>query len=197
MMLSNNLRKQNEYKLFGDYSLLSESGNEILNSGFVHIRHNYKLSDRIKTFEFYQLQFNDVLLLEKREVFGAGLRFAVINKDSLKLNFGMGLMRESEILNKTTLKPGELSVTNYWRATSVVSFKWIVSKIVKIDNVIYFQPYLKDFNDYRLLNDFNMGVSITNHFELITSLTIRYDNKPPGSLKKMDSVISFGFNMKF
>ena len=64
------LRKKNEFKIFGGYSLLSESGNRILNSGFMHIRHNHKLTRRIKTFEFYQLQFNDALLLTKREVFG-------------------------------------------------------------------------------------------------------------------------------
>jgi putative salt-induced outer membrane protein YdiY len=191
------LRNKNEYKLFGDYSLLSSSGKGLLNSGFVHLRHNFKLNERIKTFEFYQIQFNDILLLTKREVFGAGLRFSMLNHDSLKFDAGIGLMRELEHLNETTLLPDELSVTKYYRATCVVSFKWVLSKTVTIDNVIYYQPYLKDFADYRLLDDFSLGVSLTDHFELLTSLTSRYDSKPPGTLKKLDNVIRFGFNMKF
>jgi len=191
------LRKKNEYKLFGDYSLLSAAGKGLLNSGFVHLRHNFKLTGRIKTFEFYQLQFNDILLLTKREVFGAGLRFSLLNKDSLKFDLGMGLMREIELLDETALLPDELSVTKYYRATSVGSIKWLLSKTITIDNVIYYQPYLEDFTDYRLLNDFNLVVSLTSNFGLITSLTTRYDSKPPGSLKTLDNMISFGFNMKF
>lgn len=191
------LRKKNEYKLFGGYNLLSESSKTILKGGYIHFRHNYKISERVKTFEFYQLQFNDVLLLTKREVFGAGFRFNLINKDSLKSNFNIGLMRELEILNKSALGLNEISETKYFRATTLFSIKWIFGKLVKIDNVIYYQPYLKDFYDYRILNDFRLTSSITNHFELVTSLTTRYDSKPPGSLEKLDNVISFGLNVKF
>lgn len=191
------LREKNDYKLFGGYSLLSESSNRILNTGFVHIRHNFKLTGRIKTFEFYQIQFNKVLLLTKREVFGAGLRFSLLNNDNLKFDFGTGVMREVEVLNKTFLLPDELSETKYYRITCVNTISWIAGKIVKIHNVLYYQPYLNDFNDYRLLDEFNFIVSITEHFELLTSLTTRYDSKPPGKLNKLDNVISFGFNVKF
>ena len=190
------LREKNSYKLLGGYSLLSESRNKILNTGFVHIRHNFKFNERVKTFEFYQIQFNEILLLTKREVFGAGLRFSLFNYDSLKFDFGAGIMREEEVLNKTFLLTDELSETKYYRITCVNTLSWIISKIVKIHNVLYYQPYLKDFNDYRLLDDFNLIVSVNKHFDLITSLTMRYDSKPPGTLNYMDNVISIGINFK-
>ncbi len=191
------MRKKNTYQLFGGYNVLSDSDKGILNSGFVHIRHNYILTERIRTFEFYQIQFNEVLLLTKRQVFGAGLRLGLVAKDSLKFDIGLGLMREVEILNKTTLLPGEPSETKYYRATCLTSFKWIISRTVQLNDVVYYQPYLKDFADYRLLNDFNLVVSITDHFKLITALTTRYDSQPPGTLKPLDNVIRFGFNVKF
>ena len=139
------LKKKNDFKLFGGYSLLAESGEGILNSGFVHLRHNYVLSERFKTFEFYQLQFNDVLLLNKRQVFGAGLRFGLVMKDSLNLSFELGLMRESEDLNKSKLLPGEESLVKNFRITFLNSFKWKIGKQVKINNVIYYQPNVIDF----------------------------------------------------
>ena len=61
------LRKNNDYKLFGGYNLLSQAEKNILRGGFIHLRHNYSITDRIKTFEFYQLQFNDVLLLSNEK----------------------------------------------------------------------------------------------------------------------------------
>lgn len=191
------LTKKNEFKLFGSYYLLSESDNKILKGGYIHLRHNFKLSKQIKTFEFYQLQFNEVLLLNKREVFGAGLRFALVNKDSLKLNFSTGVMRELEVLNKTNLLPNELSKTTYYRATNVLSFKLMAGKVIKFDNVLYYQPFLKEFADYRILNDFVLTISLSNHFGLIISVTTRFDSKPPGSLEKLDNFMSFGFNLKF
>ena len=70
----------------------------------------------------------DILLLTKREVFGVGLRFSLLNHDSLKFDLGTGLMKKIELLDKTAL----------------------------------------------LSDD-----------ELITSLIIRYDSQPPGSLKRL------------
>jgi len=64
------VNKLNDFKLFGGYSVLSSDETSLLNSGFAHIRHNFKISNRLKTFEFYQIQFNEVLLLSKRVVFG-------------------------------------------------------------------------------------------------------------------------------
>lgn len=190
-------KDRNEYKLFGGYSFLSESDNVILHSGFVHLRHNYKITKRIKSFAFYQRQFNEVLLLNRREVFGGGLRYRFLDKDSLNFDIGFGAIRETEILNRSTLLPDEISETTFYRASCVSSLSWKLGKNLKIFNVIYFQPYLKNFNDFRLLNDFNMIVSISKQFELIAALTTRYDNMPPGTLKTADNQINFGFNFKF
>lgn len=190
-------KEQNEFKVFGGYSFLSQSNTTILHSGFVHLRHNYKFSKRLKSFSFYQRQFNEVLLLNRREVFGAGLRYRFLAKDSLNLDIGMSVIRETEILNKATLLPGEISETTYYRASCVSSFNWKLGKNLRIHNVIYFQPYLKNLSDYRLLNDFNLIFSISKQFELITALTTRYDNMPPGTLKATDNSIDFGFNLKF
>jgi putative salt-induced outer membrane protein YdiY len=191
------LKKKNDYKLFGGYSVLSGSGKGILNSGFVHFRHNYKISGRIKTFEFYQLQFNDVLLLNKREIFGAGLRFSMIHKDSLDLDFELGLMKENEVLNKTKLLPDEDYLVKNYRITFVNSFKWIINKYVKLNNVIYYQPNVSNFRDYRILNDISLTTSLTGRIQLLTALTLRYDNKPPGTLQNLDSALSVGLNIKF
>ena len=191
------LKKKNDFKLFGGYSLLSESGEGILNSGFVHLRHNYKISNRIKTFEFYQLQFDDVLLLNKRELWGAGLRYSVIQKDSLDLNFELGLMKENEVLNKTALLPGEDYLVKSFRITFVNSFKWFINKHIKLNNVIYYQPSISNFRDYRILNDISLATSLIGKIELVTAFTIRYDNKPPGSLQNLDSALNVGLNIKF
>jgi len=189
------LRKKNEYKFLGGYSLLSDSGTGILKSGFIHFRHNYKLSKKIKTFEFYQLQFNDVLLLNEREVFGGGLRFNIVKKDSLNFDIELGLMKEKEVLNKTNLLPNENATVNDFRITYVNSFKWKVNKTVSINNVLYYQPNIETFADYRILNDFILTVLLKKYLSFIVSVTTRYDSEPPSALKKTDNAISVGLNL--
>jgi len=191
------LKPKNEYRLFGGYSFQSYSGNAIQKSGFLHIRHNYKLANRLKTFEFFQIQNNDVLLLNKRILFGAGLRYELVQKDSLKLAMELGLMREIENLDKNALNINELDVSENYRITYVNSFKWILNKSIAINNVVYYQPNIIAFNDFRILNDFNLIVSLTKGIALITELNIRYDSKPPGTLKSIDNSLSFGLNIQF
>ena len=180
----------------GGYALLSEDGEGILRSGFAHIRHNYNLSNRIQSFEFYQIQFDDVLLIEKRELFGAGLRYNLIKKDSLKIDMELGVMQENERLNPATLNPNETLSTKFIRITAVNSLKYRLSKTVVINNILYYQPRVIDFKDYRLLNDFSLAVSLTEYFEMVTTFTMRYDSQPPSSSKSLDTSVSFGFNLK-
>lgn len=190
-------RKRNEYQVLGGYSFLSQEGIHILHSGYIHLRHSYKLSSRFKTLVFYQAQFNEVLLLNRRQLFGAELRYQLIAGDSLKLDLSAGPMREYEELNTAALNPGEIAETSYTRASIVSSFSWIASERFSIHHVMYYQPYLSDFSDFRLLNDLNFKVSISKYFSLITAVTTRYDNLPPAALKKYDNAVSVGLNLKF
>ena len=191
------VRKKNDFKLFGGYSVLSSDKTTLLNSGFAHIRHNYKISNRFKTFEFYQIQFNEVLLLTKREAFGAGLRYSIVLKDSLSFDIGIGGMRENEFLNNESLMVNETTDTYFIRGTIVSSFAWIISEYIQINNVFYFQPNMNDFNDHRVLNDFILTTKLSDEIYFTTSLTVRYDSKPPSSLKNFDSVFDVGIGYAF
>jgi putative salt-induced outer membrane protein YdiY len=191
------VRKKNDFKLFGGYTDLSTGDKSHLNNGFVHIRHNYKLMTRLKTFAFYQIQFNEVLLLRKREVIGAGLRYALIKKDSIRFNIGLGAMHESEFLFSNSLLLNEVINTFIFRGAVVSGFEWIINKSFKLNNVIYYQPYLMSFEDFRLLNEFSFTAKINHHFNVSASLTFRYDSRPPSALTNFDSVMDLGIGYKF
>ena len=135
--------------------------------------------------------------MKKRILLGAGLRYELVKKDSLKLGMELGLMREIENLNKNKLNINEPDVNKSYRITYVNSFKWSLNKSVAINNVLYYQPDITALSDFRVLNDFNLIVSLTKRIELITELNTRIDNKPPGTLKIMDNSLSFGLNILF
>ena len=191
------MRKRNEYKVLGGYYFLSQQGIHLFHSGFIHFRHNFKINERFKTLAFYQAQFNEVLLLNQRQLFGIGFKYRLIDKDSLNLDFSAGPMREYEELNTSSLNPGEIAETGYTRANFVSSLSWKASKVFSVHHVLYYQPYLSDFTDYRVLNDLNLIVSLSKYFSLVASITTRYDNLPPIALKKTDNAVSLGLKLAF
>lgn len=188
-------RKKNELKVFASYNVLSQSGNKILNSGYAHARHNYNIKSNLKSVVFYQLQFNEVLRLNKREVIGAGFRFNVVNKDSVSAGLSVGVMHEYELLNRSGLQLNEVYKTSYLRGSLVGSFSWIINNYLKINDVLYYQPYLKNIKDYRILNDVNFSVKINDYFSLLLVSSIRLDSKPPSSIGGYDWSFKVGVSV--
>ena len=189
-------RGANDLKLFGGYAFFRNAGNTIIHNGFIHLRHNYSITERLKTYEYYQIQFNERLLLTNRQVFGGGLRYKIVDKHNLYFNLGGGLMREYEQLNEEKLHPGEISETKYTRLGILSSFEVNIGN-AKFNNVLYYQPYLKDFRDFRCMSDMSLSFNIIEHFDFITTLTTRYDSQPPDDLVKFDNLLSVGITMKF
>lgn len=179
-------QKYHQYKLFGNYSRLSGGGNRFLNSGFIHFRHNYLFHKRVKTFAFAQTQFNEVLLLEERNVFGAGLRFSLFQRDSLKSSLGLGIMNEYERLNETSLISGEVFETNFIRTAFVHSFSYTL-KNISFSNVLYYQANVLDVLDIRLLSESMIRMKLNAKFDFLVEHTIRYDSRPPSNLVNSDT----------
>lgn len=185
-----------ELKLFGAYHVLASSAGNLLNSAYVHARHHFALNSRVKTLAFYQLQFNEILQLNKREVFGSGFRFEAVRSDSLSLALSAGVMHEYELLDLANLRTNEKHKTNYFRASLISSFKWISNRNFQIDDVIYYQPHLVNFKDFRVLNDLSFSFKLNHRIRFLLLTSIRMDSQPPSSIKGIDWNFKFGIEIK-
>lgn len=189
--------KKHDVKLLASYASLFQGVDKVLNSGFVHARHSYKLNPKFQTFVFSQAQYNEVLLLRQRIAAGGGFRFNVVRKDSLGLSAAVGVMYENELLDRAQLLATENWETNYIRSSTLLSFKWMLSDRVQLDNVVYFQPRLGEFSDYRILNDLSIKFQINSYFQFLLIGSYRYDSLPPLVLKKYDMNANVGLQVAF
>jgi len=179
--------KRNVFKLIGGYSTLIEDKSTILNGGYLQLRHNYSLNDALlRSFIFYQIQFNDVLLLSRRELLGLGLRGHILAKGDDFLDIGTGVMYELEQLDDALLEPSEETTSKLARMTNLLSGHLTLSERINITNVIYYQPDIKRFTDFRILNDFAVSFEIAKKLSVEMILVYRYDNEPPSALKQTD-----------
>ena len=190
-------KAKNSFKLLSGGEYINENKQIVSNSLFSQLRYNYNFSGKSRLFAFAQIQSNAILLLERRLLGGAGYRQNIIEKKKdttrvFKLDVSAGIMQEEELLNRTDLPAAEKYHTNYTR--SVISLVGLleVTDVFTIVNTTYFQQYLKDFSDYRLLNETNLMFAINDWLSVSLDLEYRFDSEPPSILKDTDFNTNFG-----
>tara|TARA_B100000963_G_C22585339_1_gene652813 strand:- start:704 stop:1489 length:786 start_codon:yes stop_codon:yes gene_type:complete len=191
-------KHENHYlRLLSGGEYIYEDNDEVSNSLFTQLRYNYFINNKSRLFAFTQLQSNAILLLERRLLGGAGCRLNLIDikKDTSKrfeLDISAGLMQEEELLNRTDLPALEKYYTNYTRSIfSLVGIIDIKDKFTLV-NTTYFQQYLKNLNDFRLLNETNLMIQINDWFSVSIDLEYRFDSEPPSILKDRDFNTNLG-----
>lgn len=185
----------NLVRVMGGVNVL-QNGTQLTNNiGFLQIRFNKDLTRGIKTFKFTQLQYNNILLLEKRWLLGGGFRFELIPDSSrFKAAFLLGAMWENEWLNPEMLDPGEVQETRFTRTATSFSLRYKTEKLTIISTT-YYQARLKDFKDFRLLNDTEIALKVNKHLSVFNVFEYRYDSKPPNRLNPYDYTSSLGITI--
>jgi len=164
----------------------------ILNRGFGHLRFTKKVISNLDIELFFQAGFNDFILIKDRKLFGSGIRKKTIQSETIKSFLGIGFMQEKEIydLNQNS---EELLI----RQTSYSTILCQISEDIYINNILYFQPSIKDINDFRLLVENEIQFRVTNIFRININMNYRFDNKPHGDSKKSYFQIHNGFEFDF
>jgi putative salt-induced outer membrane protein YdiY len=175
---------------------LEQKGKDILDNRYLHLRYNYRFSERFRTFHFFQLQANQNLLLDQRRLLGSGLRYRVLEGARSRLEVGSGFMLESERLNDGKLGPEEDPDSETVRMTNLVVGSGSLGEGSKWVTVVYYQPNVKGFEDYRLSGEVGLGVEIIASLQLDVVLTWRHDSRAPAELEKNDLGLRTGFTYR-
>jgi hypothetical protein len=167
-------KKKYTHLFLNDISLVRSDQNDLVNYGFAH----YRLSREIPHYDFItwesftQIQYNSVQKIRQRTLLGTGLRFNIVDTDSIYFTYGFALMYEYE---ETTIP----EFSNTIRNSNYLSFDWKISKVWEFKTIIYYQPSIGDFSDYRLSNVTNLSHLLTEHISLVFNLNLLYDSEPP------------------
>ena len=196
-------KKDKHYLRFlsgGEY--INEDNEEVSNSLFSQVRYNYFINQKSRFFAFSQIQSIAILLLERRLLGGAGFRRNLIDikiDSSIRyeLDISAGLMQEHELLNRTNLPLAEKYNTNYTRAIFSIVGIIDISEKFTIVNTTYYQQYIKNMKDYRLLNEINLMIHLNEWLSISIDLEYRYDSEPPSILKDRDFNTNIGLALNF
>ena len=87
--------------------------------------------------------------------------------------------------------------TSVVRWNNYLSVMYTKSGNIEFSGVLYYQPRLNAFNDYRVLNENFLRIILTKRLSLTVTVTLHYDSEPPDEIEKLDTRSRLGFGFKF
>ncbi len=134
--------------------------------GFGHLRVAKPIMAQLDIEGYVQKEFNHFIDLENRELAGLGLRLNPFKE----LFLGSGFMSEMEKYQNSSQGPNFIKSTNYFNYT--LKFH----EIIEIQNIMYYQFKLEEFDDYRILWDGKLKILSLKGVSFHINCHYRYDN---------------------
>ncbi|MFL5753769.1 MAG: DUF481 domain-containing protein [Bacteroidia bacterium] len=182
---------KSRFLFLNDINLIKAGSNDLVNSGFQHLRYNYKINTFLTAEVFTQAQYNRILRLNLRYLAGAGPRLKLFKKPDFRMYVACLYMYEyEEITNDPVINRDN-------RLSSYLSFTLGLGKIVELTSTTFYQPNMADLNDYRIANDSALEITIGKHLNYRTGFNLLYDTKQPEGIPNLVYSLKNGLSYKF
>lgn len=181
--------------LISDFGYGWSDDKKIFDQALLHLRNVLTISDLVQQETFIQFDFNKKRLLNSRELIGAGLRFKIYKSDEFKFRTGLAYIYEIEEykLPENSIH-GKLKNTH--RLSSYVTFEINLKEGVRLLSIEYFQPDIVEFADYKFISENVLIVDLGKYLDLNIKFNLRYDSRPPDTIKSLDTITKFGLTVK-
>ncbi len=188
---SKDLRKI--YFFLGNFRLINSGEQNLQNSWFLHGRFNYKFDQlqALRLESFIQGQYNQLLVVEQRNLIGAGLRVKWIDKERFTGYAGNSYMYEVEYSTRA-------GTTRYNHRNSTYLTVSYAPKSDKfsVTNTVYFQPLYRDLSDYRILEQFRLDIPLFRWLSVFTLYNYYFDSNTPLNTNEYTSNLNFGAGIR-
>jgi hypothetical protein len=178
--------------ILADYGFLKAGDAKFVANSFGHLRYNRKLNAIIRWEAFTQLQDNYITKIDVRFLLGTGPRFKICSTKVFRLYAASLMMFEYE---KERSTPSV--VHNDIRNSSYASFTIVPDENIEIISTTFYQPLLKKFSDYRILNQSVARLKATKHFNVSVQWNNLFDAFPAGDAPKTTYTFLMGLDYNF
>lgn len=178
--------------LIGNYKLIDSEKKNLQNAWFLHGRFNYKFTALLRLEAFLQGQYNQLLVVEQRNLVGVGMRVKWMDKENFTGYAGNSYMYEIEYSDEAGT-----TAYNHRNSTYLTLSYFPKSQRFSVANTIYYQPLYEDFTDYRLLEQFRLDIPLAKWFRVFTIYNYYFDSKTPLNTNEFTSNLNFGAGFSF
>jgi len=161
------------FLLVSDFSLERSAGQNFVNQGSLHFRHNVKLSDLMVWESLIQGQYNSIAKINFRGLLGTGPRFKIIGHEKHRLYVGSILLFEYEEINNAPLL-----INRDVRGSFYLSISVYPTERISMVSTSYYQPLLRHWSDHRFATENSIVIDLIDKLALKTSYTLTFDSHP-------------------
>lgn len=196
MVFSNACRVQYQYNrsriiLLNDLNFIKAGSTNFVNSGYQHLRYNYKVNNFLTMEVFTQTQYNPVLKLDFRYLLGYGPRFKLLKKPNARIYAAVLYMYEYDDIVNQKENIYESRISSY------LTFSFGLFKTVDLTSTTFYQPNLGNISDYRVANDSGLEIHINKHLNFKTTFNMLYDTSQPIGVPDLVYTFRNGLSIKF
>ena len=192
LLLGTSKNKKNIYFFTAQNEYNNTNREEISNRVLLHLRYNRKLNSWLLLEAFSQYQYDKVLSIQARNLYGVGPRFAYIKKN-FKAFFGSLYMLEYEQIR-------DEARTDYFdhRLSTYISLNvYFLKKAGKFSTITYYQPRLDYAGDYRISNVAELTYKLTKNIGLLSKVEYYFDSNPPPGIQTNNFELQNGLKLIF
>lgn len=181
--------KKNTILSLNELKLVIADNNDFENKGYQHFRYQRAMDSTITMELFTQIQFDQVLKINLRQLNGIGPRLQFFRKSNTLAYLGSQYMYEYEeestgIINRTH------------RISSYLSLSGYVTPLA-IQFITYYQPAISNFGDYRISGSTAVSIAIIKNLLFNIKGELVYDSKPVQGINKRSYSLVNGFSWSF
>jgi len=179
------------------YDYGKSRGRTDTNREFAHLRHRFRFAPVWALEGFVQAEHDEFARLSFRGLVGGGVRRTLLEREGVAAVYlGLGGMFERELLRRGfgASDPREQSTA---RGNSYLSMQMQFNAQTRFSSTAFYQPDVTDFGDFRLLEEAAMHVRLADGLELRLNIEVRYDNRPPQTVKRTDTSYTTGITVSF
>jgi hypothetical protein len=182
---------RSKFLFLSNFALERAGGLDFVNTGYQHLRYNFQFNNILTWEALGQVQYNKVLKMDSRIVFGTGPRFTLVFRERYRMHVGVIYIHEDE---KVT---GEDTQYHDHRISSYVSLSWNLGKNTELVSTTFYQPNLMNFSDYRIATNNFLEIDIHKHLAFRTGFDLLYDTKQPVGIPNLTYTYRNSFDWKF
>lgn len=164
------------------------------NKAFIHYRYIRQLNSTMDLELFTQLENNEFTRLSYRGLVGSGLRFSMAKSKQHHAFLGAGAFYSKEKI-EFIIGLTDDGIEKFSRANLYFLSKYDTNSSISFSNVIYYQPRLSRFSDYRALLESKIDFKINKNLSFRLSVDISHDSDPSQNVERTD--ISYKSGLKF
>lgn len=167
------------------------SRNRIINDSYQHLRYTRTLSRHFAAEAFLQSQHNEGILLKWRGLAGTGPRFTIIQNEKARLYIGTLYMYEYEQERESSIIYRDHRFSNY------ISFGMPFSDFLTLDVIMYYQPNLQRFTNFKYSSQASFEARISERLALVTALSLTHNTRPPEGIQRTYINVKNGVRLHF